>query len=77
MEVEKALVNYIVHTNFDNISNGPLDTIRNMVLTVLGTTVAGARAEGLDCSSTKLELEACIAALHPNGRFLNSGFRSL
>ena len=48
MDVEKALVNYIVHTNFDDIPNGPLDTIRNMVLTVLGTTVAGARAEGCE-----------------------------
>ncbi|MGD8230009.1 MAG: MmgE/PrpD family protein [Desulfobacteraceae bacterium] len=46
MEVEKALVDFIVHTNLGGIPNKPLDTIRNMVLTVLGTTIAGARAEG-------------------------------
>ncbi len=48
MEVEKALVDYIVHTDLDGIPKGPQDTIRNMVLTVLGTTVAGSRAEGCE-----------------------------
>ena len=48
MEVEKALVDYIVHTDLDGIPNGPQDTIRNMVLTVLGTTVAGSKAEGCE-----------------------------
>jgi 2-methylcitrate dehydratase PrpD len=48
MEVEKALVDYIVHTDLDGIPKGPQDTIRNMVLTVLGTTIAGSRAEGCE-----------------------------
>ena len=48
MDVEKALVDYIVHTDFDGIPKGPQDTIRNMVLTVLGTTIAGSRAEGCE-----------------------------
>jgi len=48
MEVEKALVDYIVHTDLDDIPRGPLDTIRNMVMTVLGTTIGGSRAEGCE-----------------------------
>ena len=44
MEVEKALVDYMVHTDLDDIPRGPLDTIRNMVMTVLGTTIGGSRA---------------------------------
>ncbi|MFQ5903937.1 MAG: MmgE/PrpD family protein [Candidatus Binatia bacterium] len=48
MEVEKALLDYIVHTDLDGIPKEPLDTIRNMVLTVLGTTIAGSRAEGCE-----------------------------
>jgi 2-methylcitrate dehydratase PrpD len=48
MDVEKALVDYIVHTDLDGIPKGPQDTIRNMVLTVLGTTIAGSRAEGCE-----------------------------
>ena len=48
MDVEKALVDYIVHTDLDGIPKEPQDTIRNMVLTVLGTTIAGSRAEGCE-----------------------------
>jgi hypothetical protein len=48
MDVEKALVDYIVHVDLEGIPKGPQDTIRNMVLTVLGTTVAGSRAEGCE-----------------------------
>ncbi|MGD8226135.1 MAG: MmgE/PrpD family protein [Desulfobacteraceae bacterium] len=48
MDVEKALVDYIVHADLEDIPKGPQDTIRNMVLTVLGTTVAGSRAEGCE-----------------------------
>lgn len=48
MDVEKALVEYIVHTDLKGIPQTPLDTIRNMVLTVLGTTVGGCKAEGCE-----------------------------
>lgn len=48
MEVEKALVDYIVHTDLEGIPKEPQDTIRNMVLTVLGTTIAGSKAEGCE-----------------------------
>jgi hypothetical protein len=48
MDVEKALVDYIVHADLEGIPEGPQDTIRNMVLTVLGTIVAGSRAEGCE-----------------------------
>jgi 2-methylcitrate dehydratase PrpD len=48
MGVEKALVDYIAHADLEGIPKGPQDTIRNMVLTVIGTTVAGSRAEGCE-----------------------------
>jgi 2-methylcitrate dehydratase PrpD len=48
MDVEKALVDYIVHTDVDGIPKEPQDTIRNVVLTVLGTTIAGSKAEGCE-----------------------------
>jgi 2-methylcitrate dehydratase PrpD len=48
MEAEKALVDYIVHTDLNEIPKEPIDIIRNMVLTVLGTTIAGSKAEGCE-----------------------------
>jgi 2-methylcitrate dehydratase PrpD len=48
MQVEKALVDYIVHTDLGGIPKEPIDTIRKMILTVLGTTIAGSRAEGCE-----------------------------
>jgi hypothetical protein len=35
----------IVHTDLDGLPKEPLDTIPDMVLTVLGTTIAGSRAK--------------------------------
>jgi 2-methylcitrate dehydratase PrpD len=46
METEKQLVEYICGSNFKDIPPEPLGVVKNMVLTVLGTTIAGARAEG-------------------------------
>ena len=46
MEVERRIVDYLVGTSFDVIPKEPLGTIRNMVLRVLGTTIAGSSAEG-------------------------------
>ena len=48
MDVEKTLVDYILHTDFYGIPKGPLNTIQNMVLTVLGTTIAGCMTEGCE-----------------------------
>ena len=46
MEVERKIVDYLIETSFDAIPKEPLGTIRNMVLRVLGTTIAGSLAEG-------------------------------
>jgi len=46
MEVEKKLVDYLFETRFEEIPKEPLGTIRNMILRVLGTTIAGSSAEG-------------------------------
>ncbi len=46
MEVERKIVDYLMETGFEVIPEEPLGTIRNMVLRVLGTTIAGSSAEG-------------------------------
>jgi 2-methylcitrate dehydratase PrpD len=46
MEVEKKIVDYLIETGFEGIPKEPLGTIRNMILRVLGTTIAGSSAEG-------------------------------
>jgi len=46
METEKRLAEYICRTNFVDIPQEALEVVRNMVLTVFGTTIAGATTEG-------------------------------
>ncbi len=46
METEKRLAEYIYQTNLDDIPQEALEIVRNMVLTVFGTTIAGATTEG-------------------------------
>ena len=48
METERKLVEYICTSNFGDIPPEPLGVVKNMVLTVLGTTIAGAQAEGCE-----------------------------
>jgi len=48
MEIEKKLVEYICTSNFKDIPPQPLSVVKNMVLTVLGTSIAGAHAEGCE-----------------------------
>jgi 2-methylcitrate dehydratase PrpD len=48
METERKLVEYISGTNFGDIPREPLSVVKNMVLTVLGTTIAGVKAEGCE-----------------------------
>lgn len=48
METEKKLVEYILDTNYDDLPKEPVDTIKNVILTVLGTTIAGATLDGYD-----------------------------
>ena len=46
MKTEQAIVQYIGETAFQDIPEAPLKVTKDMILTVLGTTLAGAGAEG-------------------------------
>lgn len=48
METEKRLADYLVNTRFEDLPQEPLDAMKNVVLTVLGTTLAGATAQGCE-----------------------------
>jgi len=48
MQTERTLVEYICKSNFEDIPPEPLIVVKNMVLTVLGTAIAGGRAEGCE-----------------------------
>ena len=46
MEIEEKLVDYILQTRFEDLPSGIVEIAKNMTLTILGTTIAGAKAEG-------------------------------
>jgi len=46
MEAEKKLAHYVTDTNYDDLPGDAVDIVRKVILTVLGTTLAGATAEG-------------------------------
>lgn len=48
METEKLLAEYVSQTRFDDLPAEPVDTMKSVILTVLGTTIAGATAEGCE-----------------------------
>ena len=48
METERKVTDYIHSTTFDEIPEEPRKTIKNMVLDVLGTSVAGAEEAGVE-----------------------------
>jgi 2-methylcitrate dehydratase PrpD len=48
MELEKILSEYVSDSKFEDLPKLPVNTIKNMILTILGTTVAGAMAEGCE-----------------------------
>jgi 2-methylcitrate dehydratase PrpD len=48
METEKRLVEYVCGATFSDIPADALDVVKNQLLTVLGTTIAGASAEGCE-----------------------------
>lgn len=48
METEKKIAQYISDTPYNELPKEPVDIARNVVLTVLGTTIAGAAAEGCE-----------------------------
>ncbi len=44
--IEEKLVDYISHTKYENLPAEVVDTAKNMILTIMGTTIAGAMLEG-------------------------------
>ena len=48
MQVEKKLAEYVSETGFNDLPQEPVDIAKKVVLTVLGTTIAGATAEGCE-----------------------------
>ena len=48
METEKRLVQYITDTKYDDLPGESIDIIRNVIMTVVGTTLAGATSEGCE-----------------------------
>jgi len=48
MDVEHTLVSYILNTNFDDLPEQAIEIGKTLLITVLGTTIAGATAEGCE-----------------------------
>jgi 2-methylcitrate dehydratase PrpD len=48
MTVEKIFVDYVTHSQFESLPQEPLDTMKNILLTVLGTTLAGSSSDGCE-----------------------------
>lgn len=48
MEFERKLAQYIAETTFDDLPTEPIDVIKNVILTVVGSTFAGATSEGCE-----------------------------
>ncbi|MGC9977068.1 MAG: MmgE/PrpD family protein, partial [Syntrophales bacterium] len=46
METEGRLVEYVCGATYADLPPSVLEVVKNQVLTVLGTTIAGAEAEG-------------------------------
>jgi 2-methylcitrate dehydratase PrpD len=46
LETEKKIVRYICQATYEDLKPGPLGVVKNQLLTVLGTTIAGSAAEG-------------------------------
>jgi 2-methylcitrate dehydratase PrpD len=55
MEVEKRLAEYVSHSRFEDLPQEPVDAAKNVVLTVLGTTIAGATADGCEAVVHKVK----------------------
>ncbi len=48
METERELAQFVSDTEFDDLPREAINAIKNVVLTILGTTMAGATAEGCE-----------------------------
>ena len=56
MEIEKKLAEYVSETKFDDFPQEPVDIAKNVVLTVLGTTIGGATAEGCEALADQVKV---------------------
>ena len=48
METEQELARYASDTTYDELPGEPVDVVKNVLLTVLGTTIAGAKDDGCE-----------------------------
>lgn len=48
MEIEMILAQFASDTKYEDLPKEPIEVIRNVILTVLGTTIAGATAQGCE-----------------------------
>jgi 2-methylcitrate dehydratase PrpD len=48
MEIEKILAQYASDTQYEDLPKEPIEVVRKVILTVLGTAIAGAKAEGCE-----------------------------
>jgi 2-methylcitrate dehydratase PrpD len=48
MGLEKVFAEYVSGARFEHLPKEPVDTTKNLILTVLGTTIGGATAEGCE-----------------------------
>ena len=46
--IEEKLVDYVLHTRFEDLPSEIIDIGKNLILTILGTTIAGAVTEGCE-----------------------------
>jgi 2-methylcitrate dehydratase PrpD len=46
--IEEELVNYILNTKYQDFPAGVIDTAKHMILTIMGTSIAGATLEGCE-----------------------------
>ena len=48
MELERKLANYVSDSRYEDLPKEVVDTTKNVILTILGTTIAGATEEGCE-----------------------------
>jgi 2-methylcitrate dehydratase PrpD len=48
MELEKKIARFVSDTKFEDLPKEPINVAKNVVLTILGTTIVGATAEGCE-----------------------------
>ena len=48
METEKKLAQYVSDSTYSDLPRESVDVIKKVILTIMGTTIAGATAEGCD-----------------------------